>query len=245
MYARTSSQTNAAKSGPDRQTKAVQSLCTRGNFQVVKALTEVVSGSLPMDKRTAFQKFLAECGDAGIDQVLVESSRAVARDASVAESFFELSKSLGVTIIPADVPSLYEHKPNPAQKFLRRVMMAFTELEKDLTVQRLQTGLALKRQAVQQALKSKHPKIKNKRVFRTQLGNAKANGRMSILQNMKLTGALTKNKVKRLKSAVAKFHRNGTLKGQSGLQASLRSILCKPQLGHETARRIAKEIKFI
>ena len=181
LYTRTSCQANANKSGPARQEKAVQGICPHQSFKVAKSLTEVVSGSLPMDKRKAFTSFLAECSKSGIEEILVESTRAVARDASVAESLFQMSKSLGVKIVPADIPSLYEHSPNPAQKFLRRVMMAYTELEKDLTVQRLQAGLALKRQAVTKARKTKQTKIGNKIVFRNQRGHAKANGRMSIL----------------------------------------------------------------
>ena len=245
FYTRTSCQANANKSGPARQEKAVQGICPHQSFKVAKSLTEVVSGSLPMDKRKAFTSFLAECSKSGIEEILVESTRAVARDASVAESLFQMSKSLGVKIVPADIPSLYEHSPNPAQKFLRRVMMAYTELEKDLTVQRLQAGLALKRQAVTKALKTKQTKIGNKIVFRNQRGHAKANGRMSILQHMKLEGTLTKQKLNRLKMAVSKFHQNGSLKGKTGLQTSIRNILCRPDVGHETARRMAKEIQYL
>ena len=208
-------------------------------------MSEVVSGSLPLDKRTAFVNFLGECRDAGINKVYVESSRVVARDASVAEEFYKLSKNLGVTIVPADVPALYDHCPNPAQKFLRRVMMAFTELEKDLTVQRLKAGLDVKRRAVQTAFRNKQATVGGKPVLRTQLGKAKVNGRASTLQKMKVAGTLTETLLKRLKVACAKFKEDGNLKGQNGLQASLQRMLNMPKLGCETAKRMSKEVAFL
>ena len=112
LYARTSSLTNATRSGPLRQRQAAQHLSEHEKGQIAKRLSEVVSGSLPLDKRTAVVNFLGECRDAGINKVYVESSRVVARDASVAEGFYKLSKNLGVTIVPADVPALYDYCPN-------------------------------------------------------------------------------------------------------------------------------------
>ena len=243
VYTRTSTKTNAAKSGAKRQRDNIDGLASLQSAKVVKSLTEVVSGSLPLDKRKTFSKFLQDCGSAGINKVYVESSRAVARDATVAEAFFTLSKKIGVTIVPSDVPTLYQHNPNPVEKFLRRVMMSFTELEKDLTVQRLQSGLKAKMDAAKKAAKSsKKPLLKGKPVLRAQTGKTKVNGRLSILQKLQAAGKLTSVKKAALKRAATRFSSGGTLKGKGGLQARLKHILQLKVLGHETARRMAAEI---
>ncbi len=51
----------------------------------------------------------------------------------VSEEAYQHSKKEGVQIVPADVPDPYEISPNPVQQFMRRVVFAVTELEKELT----------------------------------------------------------------------------------------------------------------
>lgn len=223
----------------------VKAACRGSNYVVADSFAEIVSGSLPLDKREAFQQFLKRCYKKGVNKVFVESSRTVSRDAMVAEKFFQLSKEIGVTIVPADVPSLYEHDPNPAQKFLRRVIMAYTELEKDLTVQRLQAGLAARKRVVQQAIKNGESKVGTKQVFRAQAGSPKVNGRISILQRLKSSGKYTRALKKKIGAAVRKFDKGGSLKGPNGLQAQLRAALRLQKLGHETARRMAAEFHLL
>ena len=57
---------------------------------------------------------------------MVESFRVIARDALVAEELYEVLKAEKVKIVPA-VPELFKHNPNPAQKFMRRVMLSCFE----------------------------------------------------------------------------------------------------------------------
>ena len=81
-----------------------------------------------------------------MNSVVVENSRAVSRDAMVAEELCQESK------------------------FLRRVRLAYTELEKDMVFHRLSHGIAEKRRVVQQAMrrahqsKAPHVVIKGKKV---------------------------------------------------------------------------------
>ena len=89
-----------------------------------------LAGVSPLRKRKAFQNFLPRAADQGIHEIVVESSRAVARDANVDEEFFQKSKNMGVRLVPADLPDLFAPNPTPVQTFVRRVMFAMTELEK-------------------------------------------------------------------------------------------------------------------
>lgn len=49
-----------------------------------------------------------------------------------------------VTIVPADMPQLFTHTPNSLDKYLRKIVFATTELERDHAVSRLQDGLSRK-----------------------------------------------------------------------------------------------------
>ena len=85
-------------------------------------------------------------------------------------------KDLGIHIIPVDLPDLMDHNPNPAQKFMRRVMFAYTELEKDITVQRLQHGW-------KQKLQTEKAKQRSGQQVRLSLkGKVKINGRKGLLE---------------------------------------------------------------
>ena len=67
----------------------------------------------------------------------MESVRALARDARVSDDYYQLSKTENKQIIPCDMPNLFKHDENPAEKFSRRVLCAAIELEKDLAVARM------------------------------------------------------------------------------------------------------------
>ena len=56
-------------------------------------------------------------------------------------------------MVPADAPDLLVHDPTPVQTFLRRVMFAMVELEKNLIVQRLAHGRAKKYDKMEQKIK--------------------------------------------------------------------------------------------
>ena len=80
-----------------------------------------------------------KCKKQNVTSVFVAGARAFARNAAVAESIYEKTQDLGIHINPVDLPDLKDHNPNPAQK-MRPVIFAYTELEKNITVQRLQHG---------------------------------------------------------------------------------------------------------
>jgi DNA invertase Pin-like site-specific DNA recombinase len=166
VYTRISTKTNEKKSGTLRQLKACYSKAKDDGVQVTRSVSEVVSGSLPVSHRVAFNELM---GQTDLNKIYVESVRAVARDAMVAEHYYQMSKRTGKQIIPADMPNLFKHDENPAEKFARRTMCAAIELEKDLAVERMRNGLEKK-------------KLSTKEV--TQVGAKKANGRKTLLDKV-------------------------------------------------------------
>ena len=166
IYTRISTKTNEKKSGTHRQLKSCQSKAKDDGVQVTRSVSQVVSGSLPASHRVAFNELMDRTD---LNKIYVESVRALARDAMVAEHYYQMSKRTGKEIIPADMPNLFKHDENPAEKFARRTMCAAIELEKDLAVERMRNGLEKK-------------KLSTKEV--TQVGAKKANGRKTLLDKV-------------------------------------------------------------
>ena len=149
-------------------------------WRVAHEAAEVVSGSLPNDRRGTFCSRLEKMSKQGIQHLVVEGARTVARDASAAQDFFQVSKEASVTITPVDVPSLYEHDADndiPAQRFLRHALFAYVQLERDMVVHGLQDGLARKRDKAR-----KDARVGNAVAQKNQKGGIKINGRRSIEQ---------------------------------------------------------------
>ena len=229
IYARVSAKANAESSSVDRQRASCRETCKKAHMSVALSVAEVVSGSLPMDKRANIMSLLGECKRKGIKHIVVENSRALSRSASSAEHMFQASQAAGVQIVASFVPELYSHNSNPAQRFLRRVICAYAELEKDMVVNRLQHGLTAKRKKVQQRLRQEH------RVAKTQAGGVKVNGRKSILQ----TKRLSKYQRTKMLTLCKKLARNEiTLRP---LALAVKKLLRLPTCSHETARRMCAE----
>jgi len=170
VYTQTSSKANLGSSSAARQRKACQAALASLGEQLqnrVQCVSETVSGMLPLDKRDQLKELL---NGAKVGKVFVESARAIARSAIVAEEAWQMSKTNGVEIVAADLPQLFKHNPNPGETLLRRVMLAVQEFERDMIVMRLSHGLSRK-------------KATSKRL--TQAGTVKVNGTLSILERTK------------------------------------------------------------
>ena len=105
------------------------------------------------------------------------------RSSDVGEQIHKMAEQSGVKIICQDLPSLFVHNANPMEKFTRKLVLSLFELERDILVQRLYSGLCAKR-------------AKSTRL--NQAGAPKANGRKSTLEKLKPS----KKVVARLKSLI-------------------------------------------
>lgn len=227
IYTRTSSLGKKVVGSKSRQVLKSSEAATCQKVRILKTVSEITSGSLPVDQRTTLLSLLSgqvpgmETVKPGNLKVFVESARAIARDANVAEQLYQLSKKSGVQIVSADMPGLFGHQPSPAETFMRRVLLAVWEFDRDTILYRMAKGLDDKRKTSKDV---------------TQYGKVKVNGSKSILAKLSLTQSM----LKAVKKAVA-LHEDGTF-GLRTLAAKLSAIL-KRKIAHETARRMMAEIE--
>ena len=228
LHARASSEGDKVQRSAARQfQRGTQAATGAGkNIKLIKKVSEVISGSLPLQQRDTLMNLLSGKipGASSVDPrkllVFVESARAVARDAMVGEQLYLASKASGARIVPADMPNLFSHNPSPAENFIRKIMMSVQELDRDQIIQRCAAGLAAK-------------KLTSKRI--TQAGQVKINGSKSILE----AKAPSKKNVKAIKFAVRQY--------QLG-NLALRPLACKigkvlkRKIHHNTAQRMVSEI---
>ena len=231
IYARVSSTANKDGAGISRQTTVCKQKCKEANTQIACQVAEVISGSLPLQQRNVFNNLLKKCHEGKIAKVFVEGSRAFARNAFVAEAMYEKSKELGVQIVRVDLPDLCAHQPNPAQKFLRRVMFAYTELEKDMTVSRLQHGWNKKMS------KEKKKQRAGQKVRLNQNGQVKINGRKGSLETN-----LSLKQRKSLRKA-CKMYKQGKLTVRTMAKEFSATLKKKQLISPETARRLFSQIQ--
>ena len=214
-YARTSTKTNQAGSSAPRQLAA----CARvAKGLAMRKVSETISGMLPLQKRTKLRQLLS--GE--YDTIVVESARALSRSVQTSEQIFNAAKENGVKIITSDLPDLFNVDGNPATNFMRRVMAAVTEFDRDVLVLRLQAGLA---------------EARKKTTRRTQDGKPKVQGRQSLLQGLHPTD----KQMKQLRKCFHK-HQNGDF-GWRPLCCQVAQILNMDSIpAVETVRRMQDEV---
>ena len=166
LYARTSSAANAAGHSTARQLEAATSGLQKAGVQrssgfKIDKVAEVISGMLPLAERTKLQKLLS--GE--FDTVIVESQRALARGVHAAEEVYQTAKKNNVNIVVNDMPTLYKLDANPAESFIRRVMAAVCEFERDTIVARLQAGLQAKRATTKRKTQTGQPKVQGRKTL--------------------------------------------------------------------------------
>ena len=184
----------------------------------MKKVSKTISGMLPLQKRTKLRQLLS--GE--YDTIVVESARALSRSVETSEQIFNTAKQNGVNIITSDLPDLFNVNGNPATNFMRRVMAAVTEFDRDVLVLRLQAGLA---------------EARKKTTRRTQDGQPKVQGRQSLLQSLHPTN----KQMNELRKSFKK-HRNGDF-GWRPLCSQVAQILnldVEPAV--ETVRRMRDEV---
>lgn len=216
IYGRISSQKQVDQQGLSRQRSAC--LPKAKKVGQPKMVSEVISGSLALEQRKMLQKLLTGAPK----QVFVESARAIARNALVGEQAYQLAKQHAVQIIPSDIPNLFTHFPTPGETFMRHVMLAVQELERDMIRERLTAGL-------QKAMETS-TKV-------TQKGRTKVNGCKSILEKCRPS---TKT-LNQMRAAAAKWNA-GAMSCRS-LRDAFKGALKKKGLGVMTAERMVSELQ--
>lgn len=227
-YARTSSLGKKVKGSRKRQIEEAVEAAGSEGLHIHTAIAEVVSGCLSYDKRKTLKDILErKLPDMPKDKaktvhLFVESVRALARNSMVAEQVYQESRKNNVKIVSKDYPALFAHNQTPTENFVRKMVCALQELDRDTVVWRLQQGQEHKRQTTAE---------------KTQSGQPKVNGCKSYVEHLAPSRAV-KNKIIKLgkKRAAGEF-------GWRPLAEKITALLKldKP-LTHETARRIYQEI---
>lgn len=184
----------------------------------VERTKETISGTTPLVQRCKLSKLMES-----VSAIYVESARAIARKTSIGEEIFEEAAKKGVKIICGDHPTLFKSPASPIESFIRKVMFAMNEMERDLLVQRLQSGLDAKRQSSDRV---------------GQEGKVKVNGRLSLLEKLKPNDRQKKN------MCCMAVQREQRKFGWRVLATKFSKVLkLKEDVSPETARRMSKELK--
>ena len=187
------------------------------NKQDVERIKETISGTTPLVQRSKLSKLMES-----VSAIYVESAWAIARKTSIGEEIFEEAAKKGVQIICGDHPALFKSPASPIESFIRKVMFAMNEMERDLLVQRLQSGLDAKR----------HTSVRV-----GQEGKVKVNGRLSLLEKLK-----PNDQQKKTMCRMAVQREQGKF-GWRVLATKFSKVLkLKDDVSPETARRMSKEL---
>ena len=127
------------------------------------------------------------------------------------------------------MPTLYKLDATPAESFMRRVMAAVSEFERDTIVARLQAGLQAKR-------------VTTKRT--TQTGEPKVQGRKTLLERCGVlpSSSSMRPQLRKLKASVQQ-HQKGEI-GWRPLANKVQQILELDKVpGIEVVRRMVHDLK--
>ncbi len=141
-YFRTSSATNVGekKDSLTRQQTAVKDYAQKNNLKIVMEYYDAaVRGADHVMKRPEFSKMFKYMVNNGIKTMLVESPDRFARDLGVQINALDLLKENGMEVIPVNAPEHFLDE-TPTSKFMRVVVGALSEMEKDNLVNKLKSG---------------------------------------------------------------------------------------------------------
>ena len=220
-YGRVSSQKQIDGAGLPRQRQAAlhqAKLVLGSSAAAVPEQAEVVSGCKPLESRKVLSALMQQKDV----KIFIENARAIARSAKVGEDIYEAAKKHNISIVPDDIPNLFALQPKPSEAFIRVIMLAVYQLERDLIVERLAHGLQKAKQVSQKI---------------SQKGCKKVNGSKSWLEKK----PPSKKQLAKLRKIV-KAKNNGKLTWRE-VQGEFRTILRNRGLGLHTVMRQFTELE--
>ncbi len=141
-YIRVSSHEQKNKSGPNRSEERIRAYAKSNGYGIARVFIEDISGTVNYALRPVFNEMLKEIVTDGVNHVLVEDLRALARSVDIQHqilSYFALKDiHLIVCETGADATEAFQQKDS--NKAMISMMGVFFEWEKDRIVARLQRG---------------------------------------------------------------------------------------------------------
>lgn len=233
LYSRTSSRTNQHSDSHRRQLKAgleamhSYGLPQKNSRPALKRVTECISGMLPVRQR----KKLLQLVSGDYSHVFVESIRSLARKSGTIEELYHEAKKNGCHIVVADAGAdVFKHDATPAQNFLRRVLAAVTEFERDMIVHRLTSGLQRKKALLQ---------------AKTGKQEVKVNGRKSYFEHaMQECGKNTKRqtRIKKSITALCRDQKKGRLSVRELAARASKVLKLDSPMGKDAALTLSKQL---
>lgn len=145
-YVRVSSAKQLDGDGPERQSERIRAYASANGLHVAQDFTEDVSGTKDTSERPIFAEMLSWCGEHGVQTILVEKMDRWARDLIVGELLLSQCRQMEITVIDCSTGlNLTEQSDDPYAKFVRQIMGAAAELNKNIFVH--QTAKARRRKA--------------------------------------------------------------------------------------------------
>lgn len=143
-YLRVSSPGQQDGDGFPRQSEAAQFYADSHNLTLLACFPEPVSGTKDSIDRPGFSSLLAYCHENGVRIILIEKMDRWARDLIIGEILLAECRKLSIDVIDcATGQNLTEVSDDPYVKFVRQVMLAAAELNKNIVV--TQTAKARRR----------------------------------------------------------------------------------------------------
>lgn len=136
-YIRVSSTKQLDGDGPDRQVERISAYATEHDFDVgiARTFVEDISGTKDSTKRPVFSAMLEFCEQHAISHILIEKMDRWARDLIVGELLLAQCRKLQITVIDCSTGlNLTEESDDPYATFVRQVMLAAAELNKNVFV---------------------------------------------------------------------------------------------------------------
>ena len=145
-YLRVSSHTQLKGDGLTRQQAAVKKYAAEHGIKIVQTFKEEgVSGTIENMNRPAWAALMTALYGNGVRTILIENLSRLARDLMVQEAVIKDLRKNGFTLLSTAEPDLMAN--DPGRKFIRQVLGAAAELEKDMLVLKLRAARDRKKAA--------------------------------------------------------------------------------------------------
>lgn len=155
-YVRCSSKANADGDTFERQQGAIREYAKTNGLKVVRYFRdEGVSGTKDSIDRPGFLAMFQALLSNGVKVILIEKLDRLARDLMLQETILSDMKKNGVEIVSTAEPEVSSDDPN--RKFIRQVLGAFAEYEKDLIVYRLRAARLRKKAKTGKSVEGRKP----------------------------------------------------------------------------------------
>lgn len=139
-YIRVSSIGQLDGDGPERQRTAIARFAEDAGYSVVREFVEDISGTKDTSSRMVFLELLAWCAENGVTHVIIEKSDRISRDMFVGLSIIGDCAAARLRLIDADTQRDLANPRGPYEKFVMQVLMAASELNKNVFVYQSQAA---------------------------------------------------------------------------------------------------------